>query len=396
MNTVQIRNTHILFFIDDFCERISRSYNENIISIVDEMPIGIVNYNNIPLLKKAQKFVRHTDAIFNKSISTLFAALFRENGFEATTPHDRQTRCVYLKDTGEYFHFIPFEQFACFPKVGWYKGLSSASSINTYVVLIENNERGQSLVKKANELCPGPKEFVIIEEFVTEKFSGRVWDEVKESFKQIEKVASRYQWFDLAEICSDYNKEQFNTFCEHELLNKNYSLEIPPQHLQILMANFKKRYQILLSDTDFARSYFTSEWLFNKQMRNDNLDKTYIVSGYLKSIEQLLAYCIKKSAGNDMIEVFNGGQVQISSDQFAKATLGNMQHYIGSFENRDIFDSRLSNRTIQLLNKHLAQWIKKERNGYFHKDNVSRIEIVSQIRDATYNIYLLLLGSMAV
>ena len=62
METKQISNIHILAFIDEFCEKISRSYNDEIISIVDEAPTGIVNYNNILLLKKAQKFVRHTVA----------------------------------------------------------------------------------------------------------------------------------------------------------------------------------------------------------------------------------------------------------------------------------------------------------------------------------------------
>ena len=396
MKTEQIENEHILHFVADFSERISRSYNDSIISLVDEAPTGIVNYNNILLLKKAQKFVRHTDSIFNKSISALFSSLFNDKGISAFPAHDSRVRCVFLKDTQEYFHFIPFEQFACFPKVDWLKGVSEAKPHNTFIVLVEKDDRGEALVQKANDLCPGPKMFILIEDFVTKQFGVGIWDQVKLAFKQIEQTASRYQWFDLAEVCSDFNKEQFNKDCEQELLGKQYCLDIPEQHLKILVANFQKRYQLLLSNDDFAKSYFTSEWLFHKQMRNDNLDKTYIVAGYLKSIEQLLAHCLKKTAGDGFINLVNGASVQISSEGFARATLGNMQHYIGSLENRAVFDSRISNRTIILLNKQLAQWIKKERNGYFHKDNLSNLEVVSQIRDSTYNIYLLLLGSLSV
>ncbi len=396
MDDHQITNEHIRLFVEDFCERISRSYNDSIIDLVEDAPTGIVNYNNILLLKKAQKFVRHTDALFNKAISALFVALYRDKGIDAKTQHDRRVRCVFLNRTKEYIHFIPFEQFACFPKVDWFNGVSKASSANTFVVLVEKDSRGENLVQRANDYCPGPPLFHLIEDFVTDEYGEDIWTEMRAAFKQIEGAASRYQWFDLAEVCSDFNKEQFVPLCEKELLTKQYNLDVPYHHFQIIFSNFQKRYQVLLSDDDFARSYFTSEWLFHKQMRKDNLDKTYIVSGYLKSIEQLLSFCLRDMAGEDSIDILNGTSVQIASEDFAKATLGNMQHYIGSFEKRSVFDSRLSNRTIRLLNKQLAQWIKEERNGYFHKDNLSNVENVAQIRDSTYDIYLLLLGSLAV
>ena len=397
MNEPKITNEHIRFFIDDFVDRISRTYNENILDIVNETPAGIVNYNNILLLKKAQKYVRHTDLIFSKSICGLFASLFRDKGLFTRTPQDSWGKCVYVKETGEFYHFIPLEKFAGFPKVPWFSGVKEVNEKHYYVVLVEKDSKGMALVQKGNDACENNSRFSVIEDFVCSEFGRQTWIELASAFHQIEKTSRQFQWFDLAEVCSDYNKTTFIKECESILLNKQYHLDIPEAHFRIIKDNFDKdRYRLLLSDEDFAKSFFTSEWLFQKQMKNDNLDKTYIVAGYFKSIEQLLAYCIKTVSSDGYIDIFNGRNVSVSSTDFAKATLGNMQHYIGDLNNRKIFDSRLSNRSIVLLNRQLAQWIKEERNGFFHKDNISDIGFVDRIRDATYNMYLLILGSLAV
>lgn len=397
MNEPKITNEHIRFFIDDFVDRISRTYNENILDIVNETPAGIVNYNNILLLKKAQKYVRHTDLIFSKAICALFSSLFRDKWLFVRTPQDSWGKCIYIKETGDYYHFIPLEKFAGFPKVPWFNGIMEVNEKHTYVVLVKKDSKGMALVQKGNDACVNKCHFTLIEDFVSSEFGSQTWIELEFAFHQIEKMSRQFQWFDLAEVCSDCNKTVFNKECEKVLLNKQYHLDIPEAHFRIVLDNFRNdRYCLLLSNEDFAKSYFTSEWLFQKQMKNDYLDKTYIVAGYFKSIEQLLAYCIRLVSGDSLIDIYSGRRVAVSSADFAKATLGNMQHFIGDLSNRELFDSRLSNRTIVLLNKQLAQWIKQERNGYFHRDNIVDAEFIDKIRDATYNMYLLILGSLDV
>lgn len=50
----------------------------------------------------------------------------------------------------------------------------------------------------------------------------------------------------------------------------------------------KGRYKLLLGGGDFAMSFLTSEWLFKKYFTLKEMNNTFIVTGYLKSIEQML------------------------------------------------------------------------------------------------------------
>lgn len=50
----------------------------------------------------------------------------------------------------------------------------------------------------------------------------------------------------------------------------------------------RKLYKALIGKGDFAKSFLTSEYLYSQYNENDLFDYTAIVSGYLKSVEQLL------------------------------------------------------------------------------------------------------------
>lgn len=75
---------------------------------------------------------------------------------------------------------------------------------------------------------------------------------------------------------------------------ENYSKRL--YNLDILNSKYidENRYLSLIGTNDYAKSFITSEYLY-EQFNKDNLfDYTSIVSGYLKSIEQLLYMIIKK------------------------------------------------------------------------------------------------------
>lgn len=55
----------------------------------------------------------------------------------------------------------------------------------------------------------------------------------------------------------------------------------------------KQNYKIMLSEYPFAKSFATSEWLYYSIDNNGEFDFTSIVTGYLKSIEQLLYYIMQ-------------------------------------------------------------------------------------------------------
>lgn len=44
----------------------------------------------------------------------------------------------------------------------------------------------------------------------------------------------------------------------------------------------------------------------------------------------------------------------------------------------------------------IDDWRNKQRNGYFHKDNLHSIEKVNEIRDKAFYLYYLILGSFKI
>ena len=62
--------------IDDFekdvIERMSRSYYEELLYFTATIPDALINFNDVLLLKKGQKYVSHTNTLFQKSLASLF------------------------------------------------------------------------------------------------------------------------------------------------------------------------------------------------------------------------------------------------------------------------------------------------------------------------------------
>jgi len=131
--------------------------------------------------------------------------------------------------------------------------------------------------------------------------------------------------------------------------------------------------------SDFAKSYLTSEYLYRHFKDNPMFDYTPIVSGYLKSIEQLLhaiceSYYKWKNIPKDFLEY----------------TLGK---YISDIKKERVFKRELlpvKNTIISCLNSYRAE----SRNNLFHKDYFNSWDQVEQIRTNTIFLYVALLGSV--
>ena len=155
------------------------------------------------------------------------------------------------------------------------------------------------------------------------------------------------------------------------------------------------RYELLLGESDFAKSFLTSEWLYKKYFSLQELDNTFIVAGYLKSIEQLLW---------DIIYIIGQGRqvrgVNIEQDNFEDidTTLGSLQYFITNYSNDDLFETAFGTSTrfvMRYLRSQLSVWRAKYRNGYFHKHNLEDKEKINLIREETFFLYLLILGSIS-
>ena len=142
----------------------------------------------------------------------------------------------------------------------------------------------------------------------------------------------------------------------------------------------KNRYEnAFVGISDFAKSYLTSEYLYCYFIGNPMFDYTPIVSGYLKSMEQLLhAICSSYLKENKKV-------LDISNYTMGK--------YIDFIQKERIFRSGFGKNKkiiIRLLNSYRAE----NRNNLFHKSYFSSWDKVEQIRKNTIFLYVVMLGAV--
>lgn len=136
---------------------------------------------------------------------------------------------------------------------------------------------------------------------------------------------------------------------------------------------------VFVGTSDFAKSYLTSEYLFRYFEDNPMFDYTPIVSGYLKSIEQLLhAICASYFKCKNIQKDFSGYTLNT---------------YITDIKRERVFKRELlpvKNIIISCLNSYRSE----SRNNLFHKDYFNSWKKVEQIRTNTIFLYVALLGSV--
>ena len=400
-------------FENDVIERMSRVYYDELLYFSTVIPQPLINFNDVLLLKKGQKYISHTNTLFQKSIATLFCHLNKQIGPHATIciTDGGKGRGVYTKEAKQRLHFLGQEKFVNFPRVNWLNFKESSDSCtDVYAIMVEKNAIGTQFVDKANSVLKEAnihsKCFFLLEDYVISRFGVNVWYELHASLKQIERKVKNYQWFGLINFYNRLTQDDFIEKVKLTLATFDYETRltkmpnpIERHDFSIMKRNFiSGRYNLLLGDEDFCRSFITSEWLFENLNNNDLLEKTFIITGYIKSIEQLLAYVIKKTADtNSQILVQSGGglvTVDVTTEEFYKATLGNMMYYLKHYENRKIYSTEITREAIKKMVSIIREWINNERNGYFHKDNIQSVERVAEIREKTFDLYFLVLSTM--
>ncbi|ADU22995.1 hypothetical protein [Ruminococcus albus] len=143
------------------------------------------------------------------------------------------------------------------------------------------------------------------------------------------------------------------------------------------------QYDLLLTgNSDYAKSFSTSEYLYKYFKNNPMFDYTPIVSSYLKSIEQLLNYICS-----------NYASLSNNTTDISAFTLGKYITYMNQAVNDTIF--RLDIRPVKgIIYRCLNSYRIECRNNLFHKDffnNWNRVEI---IRTNTLFLYVAILGSI--
>lgn len=200
--------------------------------------------------------------------------------------------------------------------------------------------------------------------------------------------------------------------------NREYSISLTDDQLDIIHHNFTERglYRLVTGDSSFADSFISSEWYYGISTATGAIDQTGIVTGYLKSVEQLLFEIIKLYEGRGKRISINHGKQDTftgtsysngnfidlieTNEEYMDSTLGSLIRFIrykdtsGHFFNRDVFD--VNEDTIQYLIDTLYSWKDNERNDHLHKDNLYAEEEVVAIRHQVFLLYYLILGSFKI
>ena len=191
---------------------------------------------------------------------------------------------------------------------------------------------------------------------------------------------------------------------------------------------FDKLYETMVGSNEYATSFITSEWLYDSFKGKKNFDYTSVVSGYLKSIEQLLYKIVMLNIDNDckiamkrdmLKKAFrqNTPVFELIDNKFNKVPRNKqrnnyrftnypyieftehqkefMDSSIGTFEyflrcNKHIFSNPDNAKTVTDM---ISCFRIECRNGFFHTHNLNDWDLVEKIRRNAFYLYFVLLGS---
>ena len=163
----------------------------------------------------------------------------------------------------------------------------------------------------------------------------------------------------------------------------------------------RKLYKALVGKGDYARSFLTSEYLYQQFNNNDRFDYTAVVSGYLKSVEQLMFKIVLQYIDQ---RDFNGRLYRVGSlsnkvtltkahvdANKISATMGNLIYFFKNDYPETIKNIKAEFKTTFL--NCLEVYLDECRNQSFHKHNNYDWEKVEKIRNNTLIMYILLLAA---
>ena len=245
-------------------------------------------------------------------------------------------------------------------------------------------------------------ERVTIREFWVRHFGIAEFELLIEFLNTFNEKAREIIGFSTVVTPTDTALQKFRTKTGEMLRTISYAKAIPnsvyqPQ-IDIMTRNYLDRglWKAMVGTADFAISFISSEWNYQMYELTENLDLTSIVSGYLKSVEQLIWTIIKfQTKKTFQIKTKTGGgliEYTANNEDVVDTTLGALEEVL--IHNSWMFDVNYHARTH--MTAAIKEWRKKHRNGYFHKDNLQTIDKVKEIRNQTLQLYFLILGGCTI
>ena len=381
--------------------------------------------------------------IRNYLINPILEELLNESGYEITSPLEAMRRCVnFSNHTIEEYNRYPFQfiiergdirigvrytEFYDIDDV--VRELLKDFQIDKVIILHFSNDMkiGLNSYSKIIDISHySIKNF--LDEFINLHLYQYFLNTLTEVIDKIQKligfdVIPRLNMSNLTKVKLDIREKLQDV--DFQVLSYNSPKKfnnLEKYDLEIICSNLEKgKAQILLGKLDFAKSYLTSEYLYQVLVDNKIFDYTSLVAGYLKTIEQFLyqillyqldtdkskkwikrgkkyVYKNKKRISPKEEEIRknpkNEGHYQIlvthNNLKFMDVSLGSLIWYVS--DNENCWD--ISEQGINLLNKLLLDYKDSVRNGYFHKHNLEDIKEVKRIRNNTLYLLCFLIGSL--
>ena len=202
--------------------------------------------------------------------------------------------------------------------------------------------------------------------------------------KNVEKTLVNYQYDELLFV-------KYNDF---ELSEVEYN-KIRKQFLD------DKTLLTMLGSRCFSESLITAEWLYDSMKKAKAIDLTIIGMGYFKAVEQLLydLICLHKNQGLTIRKNYSRkalpSVIQLDdlniNDKAIDVTLGSMAVFIKD-NAQVLFRNDIAWKAKKFVREAIFKYADL-RNGYFHKDNIHRIERIEEIRNVSFYMFFLLLGT---
>lgn len=207
-----------------------------------------------------------------------------------------------------------------------------------------------------------------------------------------------------------FDKEKIPDKEKKILDNPNYN--ISEADFRLIRNTFlsQRRYLALGGDEDFAKSFVTSEYLSDTMLSNNKFEFTAIVTGYLKSVEQLLYKLVMFTLEeNPQNELWMKAKPKLPRNVRSECeTIDGTNHLPFTERNLPYFDTTFKS-LVNLLRQNTKGWIVSEgalqkitaylntycqecRNEHFHIDNIDDPNEVNAIKYNTYFLMFLLLG----
>ena len=192
--------------------------------------------------------------------------------------------------------------------------------------------------------------------------------------------------FDYSELIKISISNKANTYT---LSNSDYN-KLITQFLDL------RYYSVLVSDLDFAESLITAEWLRDSMRKAKAIDLTAVGMGYFKAIEQMLyeLICLDKTGARSIKSINSKDKINLTHENIEQDkidfSIGSMANYFK--DNLDLFRSDISYQTKKYIRETIFKY-KDLRNGYLHKDNIHEGTKIEEIRKASFQMMILMLGA---